>query len=141
MKKLKSILTLSLGLILAVSIVGCAAGKSASSEMTKAEKKAKEKAYDPKGVWNYTVQTPNADSYGIMRITGDNGLYAAVMETDQFGTINVTGFTVVGNAFSGSLEVMGTTANIEGSFDGDSMSGYVNMGADSFPVQGTRKSK
>jgi hypothetical protein len=76
-----------------------------------------------------------------MRITGDNGLYAAVMETDQFGTLNVTGFTVVGNAFSGSIEVMGTTANIEGSFDGDSMAGYVNMGADSFPVQGTRKSK
>ncbi|WP_339700532.1 hypothetical protein [uncultured Roseivirga sp.] len=141
MKKIKSILTLALGLAIAVFIVGCAAGKSASSETAKVEKKAKEKAYDPRGVWNYSVQTPDTDSYGIMRITGDNGLYAAVMETDQFGTLNVTGFTVVGNAFSGSIEVMGTTANIEGSFDGDSMAGYVNMGADSFPVQGTRKSK
>ncbi|KOF02381.1 hypothetical protein OB69_12260 [Roseivirga seohaensis subsp. aquiponti] len=139
MKNLKSLLTLTLSLLLAVSIVGCASGKASAT--AKVEKKAKEKAYDPRGVWNYTVQTPDTDSYGIMRITGDNGLYAAVMETDQFGTLNVTGFTVVGNAFSGSIDVMGTTASIEGTFDGESMAGYVNMGADSFPVQATRKSK
>lgn len=139
MKNLKSLLTLTLSLLLAVSIVGCASGKASAT--TKVEKKAKEKAYDPRGVWDYTVQTPDTDSYGIMRITGDNGLYAAVMETDQFGTLNVTGFTVVGNAFSGSIDVMGTTASIEGTFDGESMAGYVNMGADSFPVQATRKSK
>ncbi|KYG80981.1 hypothetical protein MB14_14450 [Roseivirga ehrenbergii] len=141
MKNLKSLLTLTLSLLLAVSIVGCASGKASATDTAKVEEKAKEKAYDPRGVWDYTVQTPDTDSYGIMRITGDNGLYAAVMETDQFGTLNVTGFTVVGNAFSGSIDVMGATAGIEGSFDGDSMSGYVNMGADSFPVQATRKSK
>ncbi|WP_323758356.1 hypothetical protein [Roseivirga sp.] len=140
MKNLKSILTLSLGLVLAISIVGCTANKTVALDSGKVEKKAKEKAYDPRGVWDYSVQTPDTDSYGIMRITGDNGLYAAVMETDQFGTLNVSGFTVVGKAFSGSIDVMGTTAGIEGSFDGDSMAGYVNMGADSFPVQGTRKS-
>ncbi|MGW8122810.1 hypothetical protein ACV07N_09120 [Roseivirga echinicomitans] len=140
MKNLKSLLTLTLGMLLAFSIVGCATSKTVTLDSTKVENKVKEKVYDPRGVWNYSVQTPDADSYGVIRITGDNGLYAAVMETDQFGTIDLTGFTVVGNAFSGTLEVMGMAAIVEGSFDGDNMAGYVNMGADSFPLQGTRKS-
>lgn len=141
MKKLKSILTLTLSLVLALSIVGCASSKPADTNTAKVEKKAKQKAYDPSGIWDYSVQTPDAESFGIMRITGDNGVYAAVMETDQFGTLNVNNFNVVGQAFSGTIEVMGTSADIEGLFDGDSMSGSVLMGADAFSVQGTRKSK
>lgn len=141
MKNLKSIFTITLGLVLTLSIVGCASSKSGGTGMAKAESKAKQKAYDPAGVWNYSVSIPDAESYGIMRITGSNGVYAAAMETDQFGILNVNNFTVVGQSFSGSIDVMGNVADIEGIFDGDSMSGSVVMGADAFPVQGTRKSK
>ena len=110
MKNLKSILTLTLGLFLAFYIVGCASSKSADSgamASAKTEKKAKEKAYDPTGNWDYSVQTPDAESFGIMRITGSNGIYAAVMETDQFGTLNVNNFNLVGQSFSGSIRRYG----------------------------------
>ena len=53
MKNLKSIFTMTLGLVLTLSIVGCASSKSADSgamASAKAEKKAKEKAYDPLGI-------------------------------------------------------------------------------------------
>ena len=45
------------------------------------------------------VQTPDAESFGIMRITGSNGVYAAAMETDQFGLLNVNNFNLVGQSF------------------------------------------
>ena len=141
MKKLKSILTLTLSLVLALSIVGCASTNTAGTSTAKVEKKAQKKAYDPTGVWDYSVQVPDAESFGIMTITGENGVYAAVMETDQLGTLNVNNFTVVDQSFSGSIEVMGTSAGIQGTFDGDSMMGSVLMGVDAFPVQGTRQSK
>ncbi len=72
---------------------------------------------------------------------GADGLFEASLQTDQFGTLQVTDFTIVGMAFSGSIDVMGTIAELSGNFDGDAMSGSVLLGADSYPMQGSRKAQ
>lgn len=140
MKNLLPHLRVMLCLLIIGAVAGCAAGTGAGGT-TASAKKAKEKAYDPTGNWDYSVQTPGGESYGIMRISGSNGIFEAVLETDQFGDLVVKNFSVVGTGFTGAIEVMGTVADIEGTFDGEKMSGSVLMGTDSFPLSGARKSK
>lgn len=72
---------------------------------------------------------------------GSPGAYSATLETDQFGTLDVNGVTVQGTNMTGSIEVMGTVAELECQFDGDAMSGAVYLGQDAFPMTGKRVSK
>lgn len=141
MIKYSRLLMFAASLILVSVIAGCSASSNVSGTTDTTAKKAKEKAYDPSGTWEYSVATPNGDSFGVMTITGSNGVYEAALETDQFGTIPVTNFSVVGNSFSGVLDVMGTVADLSGNFDGDLMSGSVALGPDVYPLQGSRKAK
>jgi hypothetical protein len=140
MMKFCRFLMLSASVLLIGFLSGCAASTNATGE-AKAAKKEKEKPYDPTGSWEYTVATPNGDSFGVMLVSGANGLFEASLQTDQFGTLQVTDFTVVGMAFSGSIDVMGTIAELSGNFDGDAMTGSVLLGADSYPLQGARKAQ
>ena len=107
------------------------------------EKPAPEKkdAYSPVGVWEYTVDTPDGGSGGVLRITGEPGSYEAVLETDQFGSLEIQDLDIVGMSMTGNIDVAGNTAEIEGDFDGDDFSGAVVVGDQVFPLEGTRKSK
>jgi hypothetical protein len=137
--KFGKFLMLSVSILLIGFMCGCAASTNAGGDAAKSAKKVKEKPYDPTGAWEYTVATPNGDSFGVMTVTGGNGLFEASLATDQFGTLQVTGFTVVGTSFSGTIDVMGTMADLSGNFDGDTMSGSVMLGADNYPMDGSRK--
>lgn len=120
-------------------IVGCAASGTTTNSTTK--KEVKPKVYDPTGVWEYLVETPDGGSSGNLRIAGNPGAYTASLETDQFGVLEMTGVSVQDTNLTGMIEVMGTSAEVQCSFDGDSMSGAVYLGQDAFPMSGKRVSK
>ncbi len=101
----------------------------------------KKEAYSPVGVWEYTVDTPDGGSSGVLRITGEPGSYEASLETDQFGTLEISDLEIVGTSMSGSIEVAGNSAEIEGDFDGDEFSGAVVLGDQVLPLEATRTSK
>lgn len=126
-------------LLLSVFLVGCAASGTPTNSSAKAEAKAK--PYDPAGVWEYTVDTPDGGSAGTLRINGSPGAYTASLETDQFGTLEMYGVSVQGTAMTGAIEVMGTVAEIECQFDGDALSGAVYLGQEVYPMSGKRVSK
>lgn len=126
-------------LLLAAFVVGCAASGTTTNSSAKAT--AKPKPYDPAGVWEYQVDTPDGGSGGTLRINGSPGAYTAALETDQFGTLEVNGVTVQGTNMTGSIEVMGTVAEIECQFEGETFSGAVYLGQDAFPMSGKRVSK
>lgn len=115
---------------------------ASTDNTTKKERrnKRKEPAFSPVGAWEYVVETPDGASGGIMRITGDPGTYEAVLETDQFGTIDVEGLEIVGTTLSGYFDVAGISVEIDCEFDGDTMSGSAYVGDDVYPLEGSRTS-
>ncbi|OEK05937.1 hypothetical protein [Roseivirga misakiensis] len=127
-------------LVMVLFVVGCAASNTASTGTT-AKNSKKEKPYDPTGTWEYTVETPDGANGGKFIIAGNPGAYSASLETDQFGTLELQNLDVQGTAMTGDIEVMGNTASIECDFDGDTMSGAIYFGEDSFPLEGKRVSK
>ncbi|MEC7754583.1 MULTISPECIES: hypothetical protein [Roseivirga] len=135
----KSIQIMCAFALLSVVLAGCAA--SGTTTNSSAKKAVKAKVYDPTGVWEYFVNTPDGGSSGTMRISGNPGAYTASLETDQFGVLEMNGVTVQDRNLTGSIEVMGTVAEIECQFDGDTMDGAVYMGQDTFPMSGKRVSK
>jgi hypothetical protein len=139
MIKYSKILMFSMSIALLTFMTGCSASSNVNGTSASAAKKVKEKVYDPSGSWEYSVATPNGDSFGIMTVIGGNGIFEASLETDQFGTLPVSNFSVVGTSFSGVLDVMGTLADLSGNFDGETMTGSVALGPDVYPLQGVRK--
>jgi hypothetical protein len=156
MNDIRKIKSMGMLALLAMFIFSCAAkvpstnsqaANNQSNDATQAAPAKKEvvkkkaPVYSPVGVWEYTVDTPDGGAAGIMRITGEPGAYEASLETDQFGTLEIEGLDIVGMSMSGSIEVAGTIAEIEGDFDGDDFSGAVVMGDQVFPLEGIRTSK
>lgn len=126
-------------LLITAFVVSCAASGTPTNSTAKAD--AAPKAYNPAGVWEYMVDTPDGGSTGTMRISGSPGAFTASLETDQFGTLEVSGVNVQDTNMTGNIEVMGTSAQIECQFDGDSMTGAVYLGQDVFSMSGKRVSK
>lgn len=124
--------------VMLLFVVGCAASGTANSS---AKKSKKEKAYDPTGTWEYSVDAPDGATGGKLVIQGDPGTYTAQLETDQFGTIEVNDVDFQGTAMTGNIDVMGNVAEIECDFEGDTFSGVVYFGEDTLPMEGRRVSK
>ena len=156
MNRMKWAKPLGMAVLAVLFLYGCAAkvpttnspastneNTSAATNKKPSAKKAKKKeeVYSPVGVWEYIVDTPDGGSSGIMRIIGEPGAFEATLETDQFGTLEIQELDIVGTAMTGTLEVAGTVAELEGDFDGEDFSGAVVMGDDVFPIEGTRTSK
>lgn len=112
---------------------------SCASTGTSTSSKAKAKAYDPTGTWEYYVSTPDGGSAGEMVLSGNPGAYVGTLQTDQFGEIELTAIDVQGTQMTASMEVMGMSADLDCSFDGDSMEGTVYLGQDAFPIEATRQ--
>lgn len=121
-------------------VVGCAASNTTGTSST-AKKSKKEKAYDPTGTWEYSVEAPDGATNGQLVIKGAPGAYTASLETDQFGTLEIGGVDFQGKSMTGSIDVMGNTADIECDFDGDTFTGAVYLGEDALPMEGRRVSK
>lgn len=137
-KGIKSALAM---LVMLLFMVGCAASNTTSNSGVASKKAKKVKPYDPTGTWEYTVETPDGASGGKLVIEGNPGAYTASLGTDQFGTLEISGVDVQGTSMTGEIDVMGNSASIECDFDGDTMSGAVYVGEDSFPLEGNRVSK
>ena len=136
-------------LTLITYLSGCAATNAGSATADGTEvssKKSKRKAkkpepYNPVGVWEYSVDAPDGTNYGTMRITGADGIYEVVLETDQFGEIELYDLEIIETVLTAKFDVGGITADIEGDFDGDNFSGAVYLGDDAFPLEAKRTSK
>lgn len=136
-KSMKSVMAM---MVMLLFVVGCAASSTATTG-TASKAKAKPKPYDPTGTWEYTVETPDGGSGGTLVVTGSPGSYAATLETDQFGALELTEVSMDGQTMTGSIEVMGNYADIECTFDGEAFTGSVYLGEDAFPMEGKRVSK
>lgn len=121
-------------------VVGCAASDTANSSSS-AKKAKKEKAYDPTGTWEYSVDQPDGASEGKLVIQGAPGIYSASLETDQFGTLEIDNIDFQGTSMTGSINVMGNTAELECNFEGDTFTGAVYVGEDALPMEGRRVSQ
>ncbi len=139
MKRSKGIKGALAVVVMLLFVIGCAPSNTAT---TSGKKTRKVKPYDPTGTWEYTVETPDgASSGGKLTIEGNPGAYAAALQTDQFGTLDLNDMEFQGTAMTGNIEVMGTVANIECDFDGDTFSGAIYFGDDTLPIEGKRVSK
>lgn len=118
-------------------VASCAASSAGGGGTAKAKKKA----YDPTGTWEYYVDTPDGGSGGTMTIAGAPGAYTGTLSTDQFGTLELMGLDIVDQNMTASIEVMGMGADLEAAFDGDTFSGVVYLGEDAFPMEGERVGK
>ena len=127
-------------IVILLFVVGCAASDTANTSST-AKKAKKEKAYDPTGTWEYSVEAPDGATSGKLLIQGAPGIYTASLETDQFGTLEIGDVDFQGTSMTGSIDVMGNTADIECNFEGDTFSGAVYVGEDALPMEGRRISK
>lgn len=131
------------GLALIVTLLfvaGCAVTNTAADG--KAGKKGeKNEVYDPTGTWEYSVEAPDGATGGKLVIQGAPGIYTASLETDQFGTLEISDVDVQGTSMTGSIDVMGNTADIECDFEGDTFTGSVYVGEDALPMEGRRVSK
>lgn len=140
MKNSKGIKSALAMLVMLLFVVGCAATNTASNGVA-GKRGKKVKAYDPTGTWEYTVDSPDGSTGGTLIIEGNPGTYTASLGTEQFGTLEVLDVDLQGTSMTGNIEVMGTSASLECDFDGDTMSGAVYFGEDTFPLEGNRVSK
>ena len=134
-KLLKSLMAI---LVIVSFASGCAATYGDGSNTAKTKTK-QPKPYDPTGSWEYMVETPDGGSGGVLVIAGNPGAYTATLETDQFGSLEMTEVIMNGQTMTGVIEVMGNVAEIECSFDGNTFTGVVYLGEDAFPMEGKRE--
>lgn len=98
-------------------------------------------AYDPVGIWVYEVETPDGTSTGDMTITKEEDGFGVVIETDQFGTLELEEVELDGNEMTGSVDLQGTPAEFEFEFDGDTMTGIVLFDGQELPIEAERGKK
>jgi len=51
-------------------------------------------AYDPSGIWDYTVVTEEGDLTGEMTIEKEDGDWQITIETDMYGTLELEDVTL-----------------------------------------------
>ncbi len=102
-------------------------------------KATKTVAWTPAGSWDFTVKnTPNGDVSGVLTLTRVDDGYTATMTTPD-GQIDLKKVKVEGETLKAVLDYSGYQLDVEGVFAGESMTGSVGMGYDSFPMTATRK--
>lgn len=87
-------------------------------------------AYDPSGVWDYTVPSDEGDLTGEMTISKEDDEWQITIESDVYGTLELEEVSLVENEdkevfMDGNVEVEGDVINFEFEFDGDSLEGIV----------------
>lgn len=98
-------------------------------------------AYDPVGDWAYEIETPDGAISGDMTIKKEEGAYVIVVETDDFGTLELEDVEFEDTEMTATVDVQGITAEFEVEFDGDSMSGIINYGGEDLAISAERAKK
>lgn len=98
-------------------------------------------AYDPSGDWTYEIEIPEQGAIsGDMTIKKEGEGWDVVVETDDYGTLNLQDVELDGTDMTGTVEVAGGLADFEMEFDGDSMEGVIYFGEDELPITAERDS-
>lgn len=97
-------------------------------------------AYDPVGVWDYEVETPDGTVSGEMTIArNDEKKIEVFFESQAYGTIELSDVKLDDTSLEGSSELQGQGMEIEMEFDGDSMEGTIYYGEEEMSLTAERK--
>jgi len=87
-------------------------------------------AYDPSGIWDYTVVTEEGDLTGEMTIEKEDGDWQITIETDMYGTLELEDVTLDENeekevSMDGNVDVEGDLIDFYFEFEGESLEAIV----------------
>jgi hypothetical protein len=117
MKNLKSIKTY---LVLSLLIISISAFDMKTTDSS---------AYDPSGVWDYSVPTEEGDITGEMTIAMEDDEWQITIETVMYGTLELENVILEETKeeilMDGNVDVEGNDITFDFEFDGDSVEGIV----------------
>ena len=96
-------------------------------------------AYDPSGLWDYEVETPDGKQTGEMTIEKNDGNYEVTIESTVYGTLELSKVKLDKNNMVGELELDGNSLDFDMDFEGDSMEGTIYMGESELSLSAERK--
>ncbi len=92
----------------------------------------------PAGAWNYTVKnTPEGNLSGTMNILQNGDGYTGNLSSNA-GTVDLSNVTIEDNQLSSNFYMQGTNIQLIGTFSGNTFTGSVDAGGQSFPIEATR---
>ena len=81
--------------------------------------------YDPSGIWDYEVETPQGSISDKLTISKDGDDYSVSVDTAQYGTLELENIELDDTTLSADFDMEGNVIDFEFEFDGDSMEGTV----------------
>lgn len=90
------------------------------------------------GEWDYAVEELPVDIDGTFVISKDEGVLKAKM-VNPMGEVELETITIEEGVLKSEFEVEGNFIELEGTFDGNSYSGFLFVQGGEFPMKMTRK--
>jgi hypothetical protein len=103
-------------------------------------------AYDPSGIWDYTVPSDEGDITGEMTIANDDGDWQITIESDIYGTLELEDVTLEENKekevfMDGNVDIEGDVIEFYFEFDDDSLEGVVGTPDGDMDITAERQKK
>ena len=98
-------------------------------------------AIDPSGVWDYEIETPQGNMSGEMTIKKSGDEFSVSIETEQFGSLELTNVSLDGKEMTADIEMQGASVDFSFEFDGDSMKGSVSTPDGEMDITAKKRSK
>ena len=99
-------------------------------------------AYDPKGTWVCEIESTDGMINSKMIITqNDKKEYEVRVETNEYGTLELSDVEIEESEMTGNVEVAGGVADFELSFDEDDVEGIIYFGEEELTLVGEREKK
>lgn len=96
--------------------------------------------YDPAGTWTCEIESPDGNISSTMVIgQNEEKEYEVSVETNEYGTLELSDVEIKGTEMTGNVEVAGGVADFELEFDGDSVEGTIYFGEDELSLTGERE--
>lgn len=140
---MKNVLTITRSVVLVVLFLTALTlpGKEIISSPVKDYPVVQDK-YDPSGVWNYEVETPEGNLQDVMTISkDDDGEYQVTISSDVYGDLVLEDISFEKMVMEASVDIEGETIEFEFNFDGDSMEGTAYAGEDELSITAERDKK
>ena len=99
------------------------------------------KAYDPVGIWDYTVTTDEGDLTGIMTISMKEEKLHISIQTDTYGTLILKDIELKEAVLTATVELEGDVIDFEFEFEENSMEGYVGTPDGTLSIEAKRRKK
>lgn len=97
--------------------------------------------YDPTGIWNYEVETPDGNQTGEMKIEKKDKTYQVIIESAVYGTLELKKVKLDKTNMVGEMDLQGSLLDFNMDFDGDRMKGTIYMGESELSLTAERKKK